>query len=178
MGGAQVFSLLRRHPRREGAGETEVEMTELEIRTDNTMTLHGTGETFDLADPEQAARALVAIDRYLEHVRDAYREPVVDRLWELGRQLGRQTLHFQSGVTVVLSDNERVEWNIPGLRAGLDKAGLPPERAEQLIKTTVTEKVDMAVAKQLSGANEAYARVIDLARQSTPASRWYARVKR
>jgi len=152
-------------------------MSELEVRTDNTLTLHGTGEAFDLAEPEQVARALVAIDRYLEHVREAYRDRVVAELWEIGRERGTQTLHFDT-VTILLSDNEEHDWDIAGLRERMPAAGLPQERLDLLIKVEVREKVDLNVAKQLRGANEAYAKILDDCRTTIPASRFYARRKR
>jgi len=134
----------------------------------------GTGELFDLAVPDEAGRALAAIDLIKRQVDDA-RQTVVDMLWEEGERRGTKTLHLET-VTVELAGGSRVEWDVEKLADRLLDAGLPKDRVADLIKTTVTYKVDGNVARQLQGANAAYAEAIAACKETIPTTR-RARIK-
>jgi hypothetical protein len=123
-----------------------------------------TGEVVD-ATPEKAAELIVAArdmrQRLLDLVKDC--EAVI---LEESRVQGTKTLHFPEGTATITGGSE-VEWDIETL-AELRQVGLPEERWNELVKTTVSEKVDAAVAKQLAAANPAYAALISAARREVP----------
>lgn len=119
-----------------------------------------TGELVE-ATPAKAAELLVVVremrDRMMGLVRDC--EAVL--LEESARQ-GTKTLHFGRATATVTAGQE-LQWDLSVLPRLL-VLGLPDERYNELVKTTISYKVNARVANQLEGANEEYAKVIGEAR--------------
>ncbi len=113
------------------------------------------------ATPENAAELLIAVrdlrSCMLGLVRDC--EAV---LLDESRKLGTKTLHLPAGKATI-SGGAELAWDVSTL-ARLLALGLPDERYNELVKTTVSYKVNAAVAHQLEAANADYAAVIDEAR--------------
>jgi hypothetical protein len=87
-------------------------------------------------------------------------------LLEESRRQGTKTLHLPNG-TAEVSGGTALEWDIDVL-AELQAVGLPEDRYGELVVTTVTQKVDARVAKQLEAANPEYAAIIERARRYEP----------
>jgi hypothetical protein len=87
-------------------------------------------------------------------------------LLEESRRQGTKTLHLPDG-TAEVSGGTALEWDIDVL-AELQAVGLPEDRYGELVVTTVTQKVDARVAKQLEAANPEYAAIIERARRYEP----------
>lgn len=134
-----------------------------------------TGELIEVADREKMAGAFEAL-RELKANADVALARFTEAVVEEVARIGSRTLTGDGGLKLVLGPDTEVEWDVPALSA-LRDAGLPEERMNDLVKTTVTFKVDAAVAKQLSSANPAYAAIIEAAKQRVP-KRPYVQVKR
>lgn len=139
-------------------------MTSTELVLPEALVDIRTGELVP-ATPEKAVELLaVARDmraRILDLVKDC--EAV---LLEESRRQGTKTLHLPEG-TAEISGGTALEWDIDEL-AKLLAVGLPDERYGELVVTTVSQKVDARVAKQLEAANPAYAEIIERARRQVP----------
>ena len=125
------------------------------------------------ATPENAADILRVVRDLRRQMLDVVKDCEAVLLEESRRQ-GTKTLHLPSGDAVITGGSE-VEWDLDALEA-LRELGLPEGRFRELVVETISYKVDQRVAKQLSAANEAYARVIDAARSIAPA-RWRVSIK-
>lgn len=132
------------------------------------------GLVVDLNEPRQVAQALSAVrdaKRKLDSVRAELEAILAD---EAARQ-GIKTFHY-GDVDVVITGGPTVEWNIEKLQELLD-VGLPQERMDALIKTTVTYSVNASVAKQIAASgNEAYAEIVE-ASKSIVEKPWRVSVK-
>lgn len=97
-------------------------------------------------------------------------------LAEESRRQGTKTLHLPAGTAQISGGpGGGLDWNMEVLERLLE-AGLPEDRYNDLVVTTVTYKVDARVAKQLEAANPDYAEVIDQARLRPDVS-WRVSVK-
>lgn len=84
-------------------------------------------------------------------------------LIECARTMGTKTLDF-GHVKAMVYGGSTPDWDLEEL-AKLRDVGLPEERWNELVTETVSYKVNAAVAKQIAGANSAYAEVIARARR-------------
>lgn len=94
---------------------------------------------------------------------------------EESKRQGTRTL-TAGPVRLVVSADTEIAWDIAALRERLTDAGCPPERLGKLIKVTVEEKVDAAVARQLAGANPHYAAIVEACQSRVP-KRSYVKVE-
>ncbi len=133
-----------------------------------------TGELIPASDTNGVAEAVKELRHLSQQIRDAIADATVILVEESRRQ-GTKTLALQD-VTVEIRGGTETVWDISKLRQGLDDLLCPEERIEALIKTEVTYKVDARVAKQLAGANEDYAAVLESAK-TTVEKPYYIRVK-
>ena len=146
-------------------------MTELETRATVLQPL--TGELVDPRDLPALGDALEKLREYRQQVSDAiaaFTEAVVAE----SRRLGTKTLDAGPVVLNVSADSE-IEWDLQALEK-LRDLGLPEERMNELVRPTVTYKVDGRVAKQLAGASPDYKVVIEAAAVRVP-KRQYVTVK-
>ena len=134
-----------------------------------------TGQQIDLRDLDQVADGLDQV-RDLKRMLDELRSLLESVLRLRSRELGTKTLHLAQ-VDAVVSGGSKPEWDVELLADRLRAAGLPEDRLERLIVATVTYKVDQQVARELRGANPAYAAALTEARQDMPAP-WRVSVKR
>lgn len=136
---------------------------EIAVKT-TTVVKPDTGELYDLEVPSEAARAVHDLKALEDRVKDA-RQAAEYALVTEARTQGRKTLRY-GALTVEISGGPGATFIDPvELRAGLVKAECPADRIEEAIKTTVEEKVDRNVTRQLA-TNEAYKAAIDAATHS------------
>jgi hypothetical protein len=123
-----------------------------------------TGEVLD-ATPVTAARALLEARRLREQIKD-FEAVAREYVLQDSQRQGTKTLHYGDTTATVSGDRELV-WDMTELVKLLD-AGLPQERYNDLVHEEVSYKVNAAVARQLAGANEEYADIIERARHYLP----------
>lgn len=145
--------------------------TDVAVLPDNLLDVR-TGELLP-ATPENAADLMVAA-RDLRTRLNALIKDCTDVLVEESRRQGTKTLKLE-GATATVAGGSETAWDLEVL-AQLLAVGLPDERYEELIKTTVTYTVDARVAKQLAAANPNYKRIIDAAK-TTIEKPWRVSVK-
>lgn len=122
-----------------------------------------TGELLP-ATPVAAAELLQRLAEYERLIRTAKRE--CERiLVEASEQHGTKTLRY-SGRTFQVYTTKEITWDMAVLRE-LTKAGLPEERWDELVTTTIEEKVSASVANQLAASNDEYREIIERARRDT-----------
>ncbi len=133
-----------------------------------------TGELIPAEDVNGVAEAVKGLRQLNQQIRDAIADATVILVEESRRQ-GTKTLALQD-VTVEIRGGTETVWDVQELRTNLEALEIPQERLHDLIKTEITYKVDARVAKQLAGANEDYAAVIESAK-TTVEKPFYVRVK-
>lgn len=116
----------------------------------------------DVAGVGEAIRALREHKRNVDTAISAFTLAAIEQ----SRAMGTKTLHA-GGVTIKVSADSEIEWDVTELVKLLD-AGLPAERYADLVTETLTYKVNANVAKQIEGANEKYAPIIERARRRVP----------
>lgn len=134
-----------------------------------------TGELIRVDDPASCAVAIAELRALEDRIKEVKRVLGATLVAESHRQ-GSKTLHLP-GTEVTLTESKSIVWDLETL-AQLRDLGLPEERWNELVRTTVEEKVNANVAKQLAGANDAYRDVIDAARADYTGDRYVADVKR
>lgn len=126
-----------------------------------------TGEILP-ATAENAAVVLQALRRTEDRIKDAKRYCTDILVMESKRQ-GTKTMHMPDGSIATIHGGSEVVWDVEKLQDALVEAGLPEDRLEDLISTTVEFKINNSVARQLAAANPAYAEAIEAAKQRVPA---------
>lgn len=119
----------------------------------------GIGELVALDDPKQVSLALDAV-RDLEWKLRAVKTELTRALVHASEVAGSKTLHLE-GVKVTIKSGFETVYDAEQIEIGLREAGMPEDRIRQIVKETVSYKVDANQAKQAAGANPAYAAVID-----------------
>lgn len=132
------------------------------------LAIPGIASLVNIEVPEEVARALDDIRNLEGMLREAKRD-LVAILETHSTDMGTKTMHLD-GVDVVLTVKRDTTWDVEALEAKLRKAGLPEERLNDLIKTTVERKVNASVAKSIGSANPKYARIIKACRTDGPPS--------
>lgn len=124
--------------------------------------------TGELVRADDVAGLAEALEQLREHKRvvDAVIAEFTEAALEQSRVHGTKTLHA-GGFTLKMSADTETEYD-PEVLDGLLAAGLPHDRFAALVTTTITRKVNAAVAKQLEAANPKYARIIQRARSVVP----------
>jgi hypothetical protein len=145
------------------------------VASDPTIVLPFSGQQIDLRNPDEVADGLDQV-RDLKRRLDGLRGLLENVLRLRSRELGTKTLHLEN-VDAVVSGGSRPEWDVELLSERLRAAGLPEQRLDQLIVATVSYRVDQQVARELRGANPAYAAALAEARRDVPAP-WRVTVKR
>lgn len=120
-----------------------------------------TGELVPAAETARVADALKAMRSMRSSLLEGIKVAEAILRGESERQ-GTKTLRF-GPTEVVVSSRAELVYDFEILRELLD-LGLPEDRYNQLVKTTIEEKVDNRVARQLEAANPDYAAVIERAR--------------
>ncbi len=133
-----------------------------------------TGELIPAEDVNGVAEAVKGLRQLNAQIRDAIADATVILVEESRRQ-GTKTLVLQD-VTVEIRGGTDTVWDVGLLDSELNRLRCPLGRIAELIKTEVTYKVDARVAKQLAGANEDYAAVLESAK-TTVEKPYYVRVK-
>lgn len=135
--------------------ESEQQSTELVVP--------GIGTLVDLNDPEQVAIALDDV-RDLEYQFRAIKTDLTRALVHASEVQGTKTLHLP-GVTVTIKSGAEYEYDAEEIELGLRAAGMPEDRIREVVKETVSYKVDAVKAKQAEGANPVYGEVIEAGRR-------------
>jgi hypothetical protein len=120
-----------------------------------------TGSLVDVSDPMAAAEFLDALRQSKETITKIIHAVEGIQLAEFERQ-GTKTIHAGRW-DLELESQVSYQWDEEVLHELLD-AGLPEERYQDLVKTTVSVKVLQGEAKRLEAANPAYAEIIGRAR--------------
>jgi hypothetical protein len=150
--------------------------TALTVAEQPLIVLPITGEQIDLREPAQVAGALDQV-RDLEQRLRGLRHLLSNVLRLESVRLGTKTLHLDGNWTAVVSGGSRPEYDTELLQHRLHAAGLPEDRLTDLIQPVVTYKVSAQVARQIAGANPAYAAALREARTDVPAP-WRVAVTR
>lgn len=153
---------------------TDLDALALAIAENPVAVIPLTGEVVDLREPAQVALALATV-RDAKAQLDRVRADLEALLVAESQRQGTKTLRFGE-VEAVVSGGEAVEFDPEQLGAMLTEAGLPAERLNELVRATVTYRVDQRIAKQLASANETYAQIIESCRTTRPAA-WRVAIK-
>jgi hypothetical protein len=124
-----------------------------------------TGELVPSGDIARVAATLDDLREVRQRLNDAvalFTEAVIVE----SRRVGTRTL-TAGGVKLELSADSTIEWDVEELLK-LRDLGLPEARYDELVQQTVSFKVNGSVARQLEGASEEYAAVINRARIRVP----------
>lgn len=149
-------------------------MTEdLVVRESRDLAIPFTGEVVDLDDAPAVARALHSVREHKQMVEEA-RSILEGALVAESTRVGTKTLRFGTLTASVGPDSE-LQWDMTEI-VKLLEAGLPQERYDELVTEIIEYKVNAAVAKQIEGANPAYAEIIARARRRAP-KKQYVRVE-
>lgn len=145
-------------------------MSDLAVPESNVRTLvvPGTGELLPMETADEAVRSLDRLRDLEAAIGDAKRI-VTERMVEISALLGKKTIVVEGGRKIQLSTGTSTTYDADAIYADLIDAGMPEERIEEIIETTVTHRVRAAQAKQAAGANQAYKEIID--RHTTTHSR-------
>lgn len=150
-------------------------MTDLERAISREVANPITGELIDVTDPASCAIAIAEL-RVLEDRIKEVRRVLGATLVDESRRLGTKTLHLP-GAEVTLTESRSIVWDLEVL-AELRDLGLPEERWNELVRTTVEERVNANVAKSIAGGNDEYRRVVEAARTDHVGDRYVGEVKR
>ena len=123
----------------------------------------GVGSLVDLSVPSECAFALDDI-RDLERQLRYVKTELTDALVAMSEVEGTKTLHF-SGGTAVIKTGVEIVYDAELIEQGLREAGMPEHRIRDIVKETVSYKVDANKAKAAGSANPAYAAVVDANKQ-------------
>lgn len=119
----------------------------------------GVGQVVNLEDPREVAFAIDAI-RDMRYQMNVAVQELTRALVHASQQEGSKTLRYE-GVEVTVKGGSVTEYDEAAIYSGLIDAGMSQERAAQIVKHTVTLKVDAREADRAAKANPAYADVID-----------------
>lgn len=124
-----------------------------------------TGELVSTGDLARVAATLDDLREIRQKLNDAvavFTEAVIAE----SRRVGSKTL-TAGAVKLELSADSTIEWDVEELLK-LRDLGLPEARYDELVQQTVSFKVNGSVARQLEGASEEYASIIQRARVRVP----------
>lgn len=124
----------------------------------------GTGEVIDLEDEIACCRALHDLNRMEQMIRTAKRE-LAYAITERSRVLGTKTITLPSGEKAQVGSDRETVYDAQAIEEGLRAAGMPEQRIQEIIETTVTTRVRAVEAKRAAAANPEYARVIETNRR-------------
>ena len=145
-----------------------------DMERQGTMLVPLLGVLVDLNEPKQVAQALSAV-RDAKRKLDIARAELEAMLADEAARQGIKTLHYDD-IEVSVSGGPTIEWDIEKLQQ-LTEAGLPQERMDALIRTTVTYAVNASVAKQIEKSGNAdYAQIVQDSKQ-TVEKPWRVSVK-
>lgn len=125
-----------------------------------TLVIRHTGEVIDVTTPEGCVAGLEAIQEITTALHDL-RSDIVTALIDHRRQRGSSTFPNHAGTKKVElgPDEERVV-DATKLREGLVAADAPEDLISEIIRQTVTEKVDLRRADRAASHNPAYAEAL------------------
>lgn len=127
--------------------------------TSTELVVPGIGQVVNLDDPRETAFALDAI-RNLEYALRACKMDLTRALAFASEKEGSKTLRYE-GVEITIKGGQTKEYDAPAIYDGLLDVGMSEERAGQIVKHTVVQKVDAREAERASKANPAYGEVIE-----------------
>lgn len=123
------------------------------------LAIPATGELVNLDDPRQVAFALDGV-RDLERQLRSIKAELTRALVYESEKVGSKTIHMP-GVTAVVKSGPELVYDGIAILEGLRAAGMPDDRINDIVKETVSYKVDAVKAKHAAGANPRYAAVIE-----------------
>ena len=129
-----------------------------DITESTELVVPGVGSVVDLTSVESCATALNDIRDYERQYRYIKQE-LTEALVKASEVEGTKTLHFPGGKATVKTGEEWV-YDAEEIEVGLREAGMPEHRIREIVKETVSYKVDAVQAKQAQAANGEYDRVI------------------
>ncbi len=141
-------------------------MTSTEVALPDELLNPISGELVPVRDLPAVAISLTDLRDLKAQVQDAisaFSEAVIQE----SRRQGTKTLNV-GDVTLKVSADSEVVWDVEFLTDALRAAGLPEERIDELVTMTVTYTVNGSVARQLAGASPEYAEVIEAAKRRVP----------
>ena len=119
----------------------------------------GTGEMVPLDDPAAVARAHRDLTDLEMQIRDA-KAMFADILAGESRKQGTKTLRF-GDIEVEMRGGPSTEYAAEEIETGLREAGMPEDRIREIVKETVSYKIDARKASSAASANPDYAKVIE-----------------
>lgn len=120
------------------------------------------GTVIDTTEIAQVVQAIKDLD-LLKSMVAAARRKLSDLVLEERKRTGASATMHVGKATVAITVAKEIVWDMDEL-GKLRDAGLPEATWDELVVTTVTEKVNANVAKRIANANEAYAKIIEGAR--------------
>lgn len=145
------------------------------IELDPHLTVRLLGQVVDLSDPGEVAQCLYDV-REAKRQLDEVRQLLEDVLRLESSRQGTKTLHLE-GLEARITGGTKPEYDLEQLEQMLREAGLPEQRLNELIVVTISRKLNQSVARQLRGANLAYAHALETCRTDVPAP-WRVTVER
>ena len=146
------------------------------VETDPHLAVQLTGQIIDLRNPSDVAQALGDL-REAKRQLDGVIALLADVIRAESARQGTKTLHLEHGLTATVAGGTRPEYDLEVLADTLRAAGLPEDRLEALIRTEIRYRLDANVARQLRGANPAYAAALDACTTRVPAG-WRVTIER
>lgn len=135
-----------------------------------------TGELIRVDDPRECAVAIAELRDLEDRIKEVKRVLGATLIEEARKQGVKGTLRVP-GAEVTISRKKEIVWDLE-LLAELHEAGLPEARWDELVRTTVEQKVNANVAKQLAGANDDYRTILEAARTDFEGEPYVSSVKR
>ena len=130
-----------------------------EFAQSTELVVPGIGQLVNLEDPREVALAIDAI-RDLEYQLREAKTDLTRAIVYHSQKEGSKTLHYD-GVEVQLRGGSVTEYDETAIYTELIEAGMSEERAAQIVKHTVTLKVDAREADRAGKANTVYMEIIE-----------------
>lgn len=121
-----------------------------------------TGEIVQLDDATACAHALDEL-RYVTARIHAAKRLLTHALAARAELLGTRTLDLGAGASATVTGGAGRQIDPDMLADGLREAGMPDERIDEIVVTTVTRSVDVRQADRAARANAAYKAALDAA---------------
>lgn len=128
---------------------TQADLTPV-ITADTAFVVPHSGELVNLNDPSSVARCLDEIREHEGVLREAKRI-LTDAIVRESERQGSKTLRF-GRVEAVVSGGDVTTYDVEFLLERLPEAGLPEARMHDLVKTTVSHKLNLAEAKRVASS--------------------------
>lgn len=138
-------------------------MTEVEtVEAVSSALVLPNGTVIDTENILEVVDAIRDLDLLKAQVTSARRH-LVEFVMEERRRTGSSATMHVGNATITISAAREIVWDMETL-GRLREVGLPESVWDELVTTTITEKVNATVATRIAKANDSYAAIIEAAR--------------